>query len=244
MRPDPDPAREGYEVLDARGRTVGPATGYWLDDETGEPLFACVKARLRGHHRLVPLHRARFDDRARQLRVPYVARDIRHAPSHPADLPLTHGEGRVVLAHYGEPPEGRLMRPGDVVPDIPLHEEHVEVGTRVVRAGAVRLRKVVRTRIEYRPVEVRYEEFVLERIPEVDAPADASAATLPSEAFQGGEVVLREHAEEPVFTKHAEVVGGVRARRVVERFHEDVPTQLRREDMEIDRGPARRDDRT
>src|SRR4051812_27790295 len=46
---------------------------------------------------------------------------------------------------------------------IPLYEESLNVGKREVEAGAVRLRKIVRTETVNQPVELRHEEVVIDR---------------------------------------------------------------------------------
>lgn len=243
MRPGRDPDLDGYLVMDADDRTVGPVTSFWLDDETGQPAFASVKAGLRGRHHAVPLRYARLDERGRRLRVPYRREAILDAPAFPDDHVLTPGDERGILAHYHEAPPGHAPGSGARDIDIPLHEERVDVAKKVVRAGAVRLRKVVRTRIVHQPVEVRYEEILVERIPYPDVPPDLEASDrLPSEPFREGEMVLREYAEEPVVTKHTELVSGVRAHRAVEHEQRNIGTHARREDVEVERhapGPGR-----
>src|SRR4051812_3863168 len=44
---------------------------------------------------------------------------------------------------------------------IPLYQESVNVGKREVEAGAVRLRKIVRTETVNQPVEIRHEDVVI-----------------------------------------------------------------------------------
>lgn len=231
----------GYTVIDDQGRTVGPVSGIWVERETQRPAFASVRTGvLRGRDHVVPLQHARLDEDHRRLHVPYALERIRDAPSHPVGQLLAPEDARALLAHYRQAGPG--VRPGDVPagrlpPDVPLHEERVDVDKRVVRAGAVRLRKVVRTRIVNQPVEVRYEEIVVERIPPEEMPRGLESGALPREPFAEGEMVLPEFAEEPVIRKHAEVVGGVRASLHADARVEDVTTTLRREEVEVSREP-------
>lgn len=237
--PMPERANDlkGYTVIDQQGRTVGPITGLWLERGTQRPAFASVRTGvLRGREHVLPIHAARLDEERRRVVVPFSIDRIHDAPSHPVDHALTPDDARAVVAHYREAAPDE--RPGDATrlpEDVPLHEERVEVGKRVVAAGGVRLRKVVRTRIVHHPVEVRYEEIVVERVGPDEMPAEADRGRLPSEPFAEGELFLRELAEEPLVTKHAEVVGGVRASMRTDTRVEDVSTTVRREDVEVSR---------
>lgn len=228
----------GYTVVDGRGRTVGSVTGFWMERGTQRPAFASVRTGvLRSREHVVPLGLARLDEEVRRLTVPYSLEAIRDAPAFPADHVLSADEARDVQAHYRQPGPGEALGDASRLPgDVPLHEERVEVGTRVVRAGGVRLRKVVRTRIVHQPVEVRYEEIVVERIPPGELPPTVGGR-IPAEAFAEGEMVLPELAEEPVVTKRTEVAGGVRASLRAEPGVERVRATLRREDVEVTREP-------
>lgn len=230
MRPD---HLKHYVVLDARERTIGSVAGVWLDEETDRPEFVSVKSGPLARAHLVPLRHARLDERRRIVRVPYPRDVVLDAPAFPRDHVLAPEDERAVLAHY----QDALARGMPESAEVALHEERVRVGKRVVPAGGVRIRKVVRTEVVHPPVEVRREEIVVERIPPGElAPSEADG--LPSEPFVEGEVVLAEHREEPVFSKTTEVSEGVRAhvREWVER--EEVRADVRREDVEVERRPA------
>ena len=230
----------GYTVIDDRGRTVGPVSGLWVERGTQRLAFASVRTgAVRGREHVLPLQRARLDDERRRLFVPYSLDRIREAPSFPVGQQLAPEDARTLVAHYRQAEAGE--RPGDAsrLPgDVPLHEERAEVDKRVVRAGGVRLRKVVRTRIVNQPVEVRYEEIVVERLSPEELPRGIESGALPREPFAEGEMVLPEFAEEPVVTKRTEVVGGVRASLHADTRIEDVTTTLRREDVEVSREPG------
>lgn len=120
----------------------------------------------------------------------------------------------------------------------PLHGERPHVGKRVVSDGAVRLRKVVRTKIVNVPVEVRYEEIVVEYVPPGELPPPARfepGSAIPSEPFLEGEMLVPKYAEEPVVTKSTELIGGVRATKEIERERATVRADVRREDVEVER---------
>lgn len=226
----------GYTLTDAEGRPVGPIAGFWLDAWTARPAFASVSLGKGEPARVVPMEGTRLDEERRLVQAPFPAALIRDAPAYPADHPISQREQQRVLDHYrragGLPGADATPAPAGV---IPLHEERVEMGKRVVPAGGVRLRKVVRTKVIHQPVEVRYEEIVVERVEPGDAPRGPEGA-IPTEPFREGSLFIPERREEPfVARRTAEVVGGVRARKETETAREDVPVELRREDVEVDR---------
>jgi hypothetical protein len=232
--PPPDADLRGYTLVDADGRPLGPVAGFWMDAWTARPAFVSVLLGRSRLARVVPLERARLDEERRLVQVPYAAATVRDALACAPERALAPEEERQVLEHYRS--AGGGAGPGSL-DAIPLHEERVELGKRVVPAGGVRLRKVVRTKIINQPVEVRYEEIILERVMPEDAPRHAEGA-IPTEPFREGALFLPEFREEPTIARRtAEVVGGVRARTETETTRETVPVDLRREDVEVDRLP-------
>lgn len=246
-----------YEVLDRNGRRLGPIRGYWVDESTGKPEFASIKTGwLMGKEHVIPIRDAYFDYAGKKLRVPYEERVIKDAPGFASDHNLSDAEEARIYQHYGlgrsfdrSPTglpgrgatgglaggttlrnEGRAGAEGRSTTEIPLHEERVNVGKQTVEEGKVRLRKVVRTEAVDVPVELTRERIDIERIP-----ARELRGTFTQRPFEEDEVVLRERREEPVIEKTREVVGGVRATRDVETERRDVRTDVRREDVEVDR---------
>jgi stress response protein YsnF len=217
-----------HEVLDRNGRRLGKITGYWVDEATNKPEFASVKTGwLLGKNHVIPIRDAYFDYGGKALRVPYEERVIRDAPSFDAEHALTPAEEERVYSHYRL---GRSLGARAGTAEIPLHEERVDVTKRQVDAGAVRLRKVVRTDVKEVPVELRRERVEIERVP-----ASELRGTYTGRAFVEDEITMRERREEPVVQKTREVVGGVRATKDVDTRRENVRTDARREDVEIDR---------
>lgn len=112
---------------------------------------------------------------------------------------------------------------------IPIIEEELQVGKRVVETGGAR----IRSRIIERPVEesirLRVEHVHIERNP-VNRPAtEADLAN-----FREGEIELREQAEVPVVGKEARVVEEVRLGKDVEERQETIHETVRRTDVEIE----------
>ncbi len=112
---------------------------------------------------------------------------------------------------------------------IPIIEENLEVGKRVVETGGVRLR----SRIIERPVEehlrLRVEHVHVERTP-VDRPVtEADLASL-----KGGTIEAIEHAEVPVVAKEARIVEEVRLEKDVEVREEIIRDTVRSTDVDVE----------
>jgi uncharacterized protein (TIGR02271 family) len=112
---------------------------------------------------------------------------------------------------------------------LPVIEEEMQVGKRVVDTGGVRLR----SRIIEKPVEerlrLREEHVHIERHP-VDRPA--SGADI--DAFKEGVIEIREQAEVPVVSKQAQVVEEVSLSKEVEERTETVRDTLRNTEVEVE----------
>jgi uncharacterized protein (TIGR02271 family) len=126
-----------------------------------------------------------------------------------------------------DPAGTREVEPGDV--SIPVVEEELQVGTRPVRRGGVRLY----TRVTERPVEetvrLRDEEIRVERHP-VDRPATEADFA----AAREGTVEVTETDEEAVVRKQARVVEEVVVRKAVEEHTETVRDTVRRTEVEVE----------
>jgi len=112
---------------------------------------------------------------------------------------------------------------------LPIIEEQVNIGKRVVETGGVRLR----SRIIEKPVEeslrLREEHVRVERHP-VNRPA--SEADINS--FREGTIEMTERTEVPVVNKEARVVEEVSLNKDVEEREETVRDTVRRTDVEVE----------
>lgn len=112
---------------------------------------------------------------------------------------------------------------------IPVIEENLQVGKRLVETGGVR----VRSRIVERPVEenlrLRQERVHVERRPVDRAVTDADLT-----GFKEGEIELTEHAEVPVVSKEARVVEEVTLGKEVQEHEETIRDTVRRTDVEVE----------
>jgi uncharacterized protein (TIGR02271 family) len=123
------------------------------------------------------------------------------------------------------------------VVEIPLYREQLQVGKRVVPKGGVVLRKVVETDTHSEPVELRREEFVIERVSaeEAERLRENGAAT----AFQDREVLIELNREVPVVEKSATVREVVRAQKTIDTRNEVVSGIVRRETIDVDQSGAK-----
>lgn len=237
-----DDALRGYTLHDSRGNTVGPVAACWLDAEGRRAAFVAVRTGVvRARDHVVPLGHARLDEEGRRIHVPYERGLILQAPTLAPGDALPPEAAQAILAHYRQAPPGTTLSAGPATEEIPLHQERVQVGKRVVEAGGIRLRKVVRREIVHVPVEVLREEIVVERVPPGESPASWDAPGISAEPFVEGALFLPEYREEPVVAKTTELVGGVRATRHLDDVREVVRAEVRREDVEVEReGPGQR----
>ncbi|RYC70949.1 MULTISPECIES: YsnF/AvaK domain-containing protein [Spirosoma] len=112
---------------------------------------------------------------------------------------------------------------------IKVIQEDLQVGKRDVERGGVR----VRSRIVERPVEeslrLREERVHVQRTP-VNRPANADDLN----AFQEGQIELREHAEIPVVSKTANVVEEISIGKEVSEREETIRDTVRSTDVDIE----------
>ena len=111
-------------------------------------------------------------------------------------------------------------------------EEELRAGTREREAGALRVRKRVRTDREQIEVPTRHEEVSVERVP-------ASGAATEAEIGED-EVVVPVTEEEVVVDKRAVAKEEVRIRKDVVEDTETVEEDVRREEVEVEDGTERR----
>jgi len=121
---------------------------------------------------------------------------------------------------------------GDVV--IPLYKESFAVGKREVDAGAIRLRKTVKTETVNQPIELRTETVTIDRLP----PGAATANQTQGKAFQDQEMIVQLRREEPVVQTQIVPNGEVVARKQFQMQQTNFQGQVRWEDVTVDKGNA------
>lgn len=112
---------------------------------------------------------------------------------------------------------------------LPVIEEQLQVGKRVIQRGGVRIYShVTETPVE-ESVQLKEEHVTIKRTP-VNQPA--SAADI--DAFKEGTIEVRESAEEAVVGKTAHVVEEVRVGKEVTEHTEQIKDTVRRTDVEVE----------
>jgi uncharacterized protein (TIGR02271 family) len=114
-----------------------------------------------------------------------------------------------------------------------LRREELVVGKRDVSNGGVLLRTIIQTNTVNQPVELRREEYVLERIPADQIQDKEALARGTADAFQGREIYIPLMREEAVASKRALATEQVRLAKRVETDRVTVTRPVRAEDVEI-----------
>ncbi len=114
---------------------------------------------------------------------------------------------------------------------VPLSQEQMEVRKREVESGGVRLRKVIKTETVNRPVELKREEIVVERV----SAEEAASGPAPEGAFKEEEVYVPLKHEEAVVEKSARKVDEVEVRKTEHTETQHVEGEVRHEEVEVDR---------
>lgn len=246
----------GHHVVDREEEVIGRLSTLWLD-ETGQPAYLGVKTSwFSGKHHVIPAHTAQIDSRRERIRVPFSEQAVKDAPAFDPDAELSDSNEREIedyFARFGhgqrgtstmQQQTGQTARQGAEIgqrtgqqaehASMKLSEEQVKIGKRQVEAGGVRLRKIVRTETVNKPVELRREEIVVERVPSNERTGTGDRA------FEQGDIYIPLRREEAVVEKESRVREEVHVRKDSRTEQQNVTEQVRREDVEIQReGEAR-----
>ncbi len=247
-----------YSIVDQSGESLGSLHSMWNSEHNGQLEFLGVKTGwLFGSNHVVPAEKAQIDESARTIQVPYLLAKIKDAPSVDADATISDEQEAEIYRYYGlgqstAATTTTATRTADTMVsglatgatatakapvttaksgddrEITLSEEQVKVGKRTVDAGSVRLRKIIRTEIVNQPVEVRHEDFVVERVS-----ADQVHAGTATSDFQDETIDVPLTREEVVVSKEAHVTGAVRLNKTATAETQNVSETVRKEDVEI-----------
>ena len=116
--------------------------------------------------------------------------------------------------------------------DIPLHKEEMVVSKRDVSNGGVLIRTTVQTENVSQPVDLRREEYVIERLTASEA-LDRGLKENGAMIFQGQDIYVPLTREDPVASKRTVVVEKVHFGKHTETDRQTVSTPVRSEDVEI-----------
>jgi uncharacterized protein (TIGR02271 family) len=112
---------------------------------------------------------------------------------------------------------------------IPVFEEQLKVGKRVVEEGHVRFRVYTVEHPAQEGITLREERVALER-----RPVDRAASGVPNEAFQERAIDVTTHREEPVISKEPQVKEEIVVRKEGDQHTETVRDTVRHTEVEVD----------
>src|ERR687890_2626210 len=207
----------GYEVYDRNGEKIGNVDDLFVD-ENDSPQYIGVKMGVLGtRSTLIPFEMARVNDARQTIKVAADKETIKNGPTFDDDREITPEFENEVYSYYGlqrasttqeSPTYGAyyaeqstqstgVANPTDMSNEdevrVQRTEEELRVGTRERKAGAIRVRKRVRTDHERIEVPTRHEEVSVERVP---VEGEASGAEIGAD-----EVVIPVTEEEIVVHK-------------------------------------------
>lgn len=220
------------EVIDNKGERIGSVKQVWLDDTSGAPAWAEVHTGLFGlKESFVPIQQGNISSGA--IVVPVAKEQVKDAPRIDVDgQHMSDDQQQKLYRHYGlipRPKRGehdRLAGRPDDDQSVTRSEERLDVGTRDVEAGRVRLVKHVVTEQRDVTVPVSHEEVHVVREP-------ARGETAGTFADEEAEVVL--HREEPVVQKRAVPVERVRLEKETVTEQRKVSGEIRKEQVDVER---------
>jgi len=116
--------------------------------------------------------------------------------------------------------------------DIPLHKGEMVVSKKDVSNGGVLIRTIVQTENVSQPVDLRREEYVIERVPASEA-LNRGLTENGAMIFKGQEIYVPLTREDPVASKRTVLVEKVHLAKHTETDSQTVSTPVRSEDVEI-----------
>jgi len=255
----PEERYADYEVYDQHGERIGPISDLFVD-ERDEPEYVGVEpGSITNRSVLVPAEVITIDDGLRRLVVSRPVTVVETAPSLGYDEEVTPDFERRIRLHYALPitrgAEGRSTEGGTVVAEptemgstqpvpgvsgreddevrVRRSEEEILVGRREREAGAMRVRKRVRTERERLEVPKTHTEVTVERVPVKEA-ASSEEEIAATPQIGEEEIVVPVVEEEIVVEKRPVVKEEIRIRKQVVEDVEVVEEDVRKEEVEIE----------
>ena len=229
----------GYEVYDPNGEKIGKVDDLFVD-ESDQPEYIGVKMGFLGtSSTLIPWDAvSNVDDEGRRIEVSVDKNTAKDGPAFDDDREITPEFENEVYSYYGlqrastteEPGAYEAYQGAETTDEDELRvqrtEEELRAGTREREAGAVNVRKRVRTDREQMEVPTRREEVSVERVP---VEGEATEAEIGDDEVR---VPLTE--EEVVVEKRPVAKEEVRIRKDVVEDTEVVEEDVRREEVEVE----------
>ena len=230
----------GYEVYDRNREKIGKVDDLFVD-ENDRAEYLGVKMGFLGLEgtSLIPWELTRVDEQGHRIEVSVDKAKVKEGPSFNDDEDITPEYENEVLSYYGVGGSSQESAEladrgayGDYYGDedelrVQRTEEELRVGTREREAGALKVRKRVRTDREQISVPTRHEEVSVERVP-VEG-REASEAEIGED-----EVVMPVTEEEVVVEKRPVVKEELRIRKDVVEDEEIVEEDVRKEEVDVE----------
>ena len=229
---------QGYEVYDRNGEKIGKVDDLFVN-ENDQPEYIGVKMGFLGtRSTLIPWQLTRVDENDRRIEVSVEKAHAKEGPAFDDDEDITPDYEQRVYSHYGlqrAQSDGEHSGYGEYYGDdlededelrVQRSEEELRAGTREREAGALNVRKRVRTDREQVRVPVKHEEVNVER---VSVNEEASGAEIGED-----EVSVPVVEEEVVTDKRAVVKEELRIRKDVVEDEEVVEEDVRKEEVDVD----------
>ena len=236
----------GYEVYDPNGEKIGKVDDLFVD-ESDQPEYIGVKMGFLGtSSTLIPWDVvSNVDDEGGRIELSVDKDTAKNGPAFDDDREITTEFENQVYSYYGlqrasttEEPGAYEAYQGTETTDedelrVQRTEEELAAGTREREAGALNVRKRVRTDREHIEVPTRHEEVTVERVP-------VSEGTATEAQIGEDEVSIPVTEEEVVVEKRPVAKEEVRIRKDVVEDTEVVEEDVRREEVEVDDQTERR----
>jgi uncharacterized protein (TIGR02271 family) len=228
----------GYEVYDQSGSKIGKVDDLFVD-ESDNPEYIGVKMGFLGtSSTLIPWQLATVDEASGRIDVSVDKETAKNGPAFDDDREITPEFEQQVYSYYGlsrssgsessgsyEAYQGAETTEEDEL-RVQRTEEELRAGTREREAGALNVRKRVRTDREQIEVPTRHEEVSVERVPVDGAATEAEIGD--------DEVSIPVTEEEVVVEKRPVAKEEIRVRKDVVEDTEVVEEDVRREEVDID----------
>ena len=228
----------GYEVYDRNGEKIGKVDDLFVDEQDNPEYIGVKMGFLGTSSTLIPWQLATVDESASRIEVATDKETAKNGPTFDDDREITPEYENQVHSYYGlqraeasaEPAAyGAYAREATDEDELRIQrsEEELRAGTREREAGALNVRKRVRTERETIEVPTRHEEVTVERVP-------VSEGTATEAQIGEDEISIPVTEEEVVVEKRPVAKEEVRIRKDVVEDTEVVEEDVRKEEVEVD----------
>jgi len=206
----------GYDVTDSDGNKIGSVDNVWVDDATSELEFVGVKTGwFMGKTHVIPVANAQISGNS--IQVPFSEDQIKGAPHFDGDEELSPEQEDEIYGYYGEDRSTAASPTG-----LPAG------GTTGFVDNTNNLEDTDNTDSgTYATSDAGSNDY-----------ATANADNANYTGNNSGDETMTLHQEQLQADKRQVEAGRVRLRKVVRTEHQEVPVDLRREEVQIERVPA------